>query len=57
MIQPQQESRFAYDRHGVKIDLTWGDSDQPAAERLDGMTAIVWEMLYQRASRDAPTSK
>lgn len=33
------------------------DSEKPAAEHLEGMTTIVWETLYERASRDAPTSK
>ena len=32
------------------------DSDTPAAERLDGMTTIVWQTLYERASRDAAAS-
>ena len=34
-----------------------GDSQKPAAEHLEGMTTVVWETLYERASRDAPTSK
>jgi hypothetical protein len=29
------------------------ESDDPAADRLDGMTTIVWQTLYERASRDA----
>ncbi|MCX2934283.1 TetR/AcrR family transcriptional regulator [Mycobacterium sp. CVI_P3] len=32
------------------------ESDDPPADRLDGMTTIVWETLYARASRDGGAS-
>jgi hypothetical protein len=30
---------------------------EKVAEHLDGMTTVVWETLYERASRDAHRSK
>lgn len=34
MIHPQQEYRFAYDRHGVKLDLTWTALAEPHYMKL-----------------------
>jgi TetR/AcrR family transcriptional regulator, ethionamide resistance regulator len=33
------------------------ETETPAAERLDGMTTVVWQTLYDRASRGAPRRK
>lgn len=35
MIDPQQEYRFRYDRHGVKFDLTWTAMAEPHYMKLD----------------------
>lgn len=34
MIEPQQEYRFRYDRHGVKFDLTWTAMAEPHYMKL-----------------------
>ena len=34
MIEPQQEYRFGYDRHGVKFDLTWTAWSEPHYMKL-----------------------
>jgi TetR/AcrR family transcriptional regulator, ethionamide resistance regulator len=32
------------------------ESETPAAERLEGMTTVVWKTLYERASRNATSA-
>ena len=34
MIEPQQEYRLGYDRHGVKFDLTWTATAEPHYMKL-----------------------